>query len=157
MYISHLAKEEFLEFEDAYWRASPAVDFVFNLGVGMGLLVDHLPEYVTLKSMGDTSMNRVVVTDGNHPVGLLGPPPHLLVAQGSLWLNLRSHNHPPHWHEHLDGHLCTGHDRYRVRHLRAMGKLRDAVTLPKCSSGHPPWLLCHGHPYPSSPGQHRSG
>ena len=77
MYISHLAKEEFLEFEDAYWRASPAVDFVFNLGVGMGLLVDHLPEYVTLKSMGDTSMNRVVVTDGNHscwPAWATSPP-----------------------------------------------------------------------------------
>jgi len=75
------------------------------------------------------------------PVGLLGPPLHLLVAQGSLWLNLRSHNHPPYWHEHPAGYLCTGHDRYRVRHLRAMGKLRDAVTLPRCSSGHPPMAI----------------
>ncbi|MEO0377501.1 MAG: ABC transporter permease DevC [Cyanobacteria bacterium P01_A01_bin.17] len=61
-----LSKEGFMEFEQAYWRSSTAIGFIFTLGTMMGFIVgivivyqilytdvsDHLPEYATLKAMG---------------------------------------------------------------------------------------------------------
>ncbi|MYC49603.1 MAG: FtsX-like permease family protein, partial [Synechococcus sp. SB0662_bin_14] len=70
-----LTKAEFLAFEQDYWRSSTAIGFIFNLGAAMGLVVgavvvyqilfsdvvDHLPEYATLKAMGYSSMDLVTV------------------------------------------------------------------------------------------------
>lgn len=61
-----LTKQEFIDFEKAYWSANTSVGFVFNLGVVMGFIVgviivyqvlstdvnDHLGEYATMKAMG---------------------------------------------------------------------------------------------------------
>ncbi|MBD2342809.1 ABC transporter permease DevC [Anabaena subtropica] len=64
--VKILSKEEFIQFEKNYWQSSTAIGFIFNLGVGLGLIVgmvvvyqilytnvsEHLPEYATLKAMG---------------------------------------------------------------------------------------------------------
>jgi putative ABC transport system permease protein len=61
-----LTKEEFVQFERAYWETATAIGFVFNFGAILGLVVgviityqvlytdvvNHLPEYATLKAMG---------------------------------------------------------------------------------------------------------
>ena len=73
--VQVLTKQEFLDFEQNYWRSSTSIGFIFNLGAAMGLVVgavvvyqilfsdvvDHLPEYATLKAMGYSSMDLVVV------------------------------------------------------------------------------------------------
>ncbi|KKZ14774.1 MAG: ABC transporter [Candidatus Synechococcus spongiarum 142] len=73
--IQVLTKQEFLAFEQDYWRSSTNIGFIFNLGAAMGLVVgavvvyqilfsdvvDHLPEYATLKAMGYSSMDLVTV------------------------------------------------------------------------------------------------
>jgi putative ABC transport system permease protein len=60
------SKLELIEFEKAYWMNSTAIGFIFDLGVGMGLIVgivfvyqilytnvsDNLSEYATLKAIG---------------------------------------------------------------------------------------------------------
>ncbi|MBD2663664.1 DevC protein [Richelia sinica FACHB-800] len=62
------SKLELIEFEKAYWMNSTAIGFIFDLGVGMGLIVgivfvyqilytnvsDNLSEYATLKAIGYT-------------------------------------------------------------------------------------------------------
>jgi putative ABC transport system permease protein len=64
--VKILSKEEFIKFEKKYWQSSTAIGFIFNLGVGLGLIVgivvvyqilytnvsEHLPEYATLKAIG---------------------------------------------------------------------------------------------------------
>lgn len=61
-----LSKQQWIDFEKKYWTSSTAIGFIFNLGVGMGLIVgttifyqilytditDNLSEYATLKAMG---------------------------------------------------------------------------------------------------------
>ena len=61
-----LSKQEFIQFEKAYWKSSTAIGFIFALGTTMGFMVgavivyqilysdvsDHLMEYATLKAMG---------------------------------------------------------------------------------------------------------
>lgn len=73
--VQVFTKPEFLEFEQNYWRSSTSIGFIFSLGAAMGLVVgsvvvyqilfsdvvDHLPEYATLKAMGYNSMDLVVV------------------------------------------------------------------------------------------------
>ncbi|MFN6565692.1 ABC transporter permease DevC [Dendronalium sp. ChiSLP03b] len=64
--VKVLSKQQFIQFEKNYWQSSTAIGFIFNLGVGLGLIVgmvvvyqilytnvsEHLPEYATLKAMG---------------------------------------------------------------------------------------------------------
>lgn len=59
-------KQEFIEFEQNYWKSSTAIGFIFTLGAAIGFVVgtvivyqilytdvsDHLAEYATLKAMG---------------------------------------------------------------------------------------------------------
>ncbi|WP_110985465.1 ABC transporter permease DevC [Acaryochloris thomasi] len=74
-----LSKEGFTEFEQAYWRSSTAIGFIFTLGTMMGFIVgivivyqilytdvsNHLPEYATLKAMGykSTFLFSVVIQE----------------------------------------------------------------------------------------------
>jgi len=65
-----LTMQEFIKFEQEYWKNSTAIGFVFALGVVMGFIVgivivyqilytdvaDHLAEYATLKAMGYTDI-----------------------------------------------------------------------------------------------------
>ncbi|MCL6432755.1 MAG: ABC transporter permease DevC [Leptolyngbyaceae cyanobacterium HOT.MB2.61] len=61
-----LTKQEFIEFEQKYWKDSTAIGYIFTLGAAIGFVVgtvivyqilytdvtDHLAEYATLKAMG---------------------------------------------------------------------------------------------------------
>ncbi len=64
--VKVFSKEEFINFEKAYWQSSTAIGFIFDIGVTLGIVVgivvvyqilytnvsEHLPEYATLKAMG---------------------------------------------------------------------------------------------------------
>jgi len=64
--VKVLSKEELINFEKEYWQSSTAIGFIFDLGVGLGIIVgmvvvyqilytnvsEHLPEYATLKAIG---------------------------------------------------------------------------------------------------------
>jgi putative ABC transport system permease protein len=64
--VKVLTKQEFITFEQNYWRSSTAIGFIFSLGTALGFTVgtvivyqilytdvsDHLAEYATLKAMG---------------------------------------------------------------------------------------------------------
>ena len=66
--VKVFSRSEFIEHEKKYWQNSTAIGFIFTLGAGMGFIVgtvivyqilysdvvDHLPEYATLKAMGYT-------------------------------------------------------------------------------------------------------
>ncbi|AOY78811.1 MAG: FtsX-like permease family protein [Moorea sp. SIO2B7] len=70
-----LSKEEFVNWEKAYWQSSTAIGFIFTLGSAMGFIVgtvivyqilytdvaDHLPEYATLKAMGYKTRYLLIV------------------------------------------------------------------------------------------------
>ncbi|TGG79030.1 MAG: FtsX-like permease family protein [Aphanocapsa feldmannii 277cV] len=64
--VRPLTKDQFLAFEQNYWKSSTSIGFIFTLGAAMGVVVgsvivyqilfsdvsDHLAEYATLKAMG---------------------------------------------------------------------------------------------------------
>lgn len=64
--VKVFTRQEFIDFEKKYWQENGAIGFIFSLGVTIGFLVgviivyqiiysdvmDHLPEYATLKAMG---------------------------------------------------------------------------------------------------------
>jgi putative ABC transport system permease protein len=66
--VKILTKQEYIDFEKAYWSSSTPIGFIFTLGTIIGFIVgtvivyqilysevsDHLPEYATLKAMGYT-------------------------------------------------------------------------------------------------------
>lgn len=70
-----LSKQEFIDFEKSYWASSTAIGFIFTLGTVMafvvgtvivyqilyGEIVDHLPEYATLKAIGYTQFYLLIV------------------------------------------------------------------------------------------------
>jgi putative ABC transport system permease protein len=92
-----LTKQEFVQFERAYWEGATAIGFVFNFGAILGLVVgiiityqvlytdvvSHLPEYATLKAMGYTNgyLTRVVLEE-SIILSLLGFFPGFLVGLG---------------------------------------------------------------------------
>lgn len=63
-------KQEFIDYEKGYWKTRTNIGFIFTMGTVMGFIVgtvivyqilytdvvDHLPEYATLKAMGYTDM-----------------------------------------------------------------------------------------------------
>ena len=73
--IRVLSKAEFVEAERAYWQNTTAIGFIFAFGTVIGFIVgtvivyqilytdvvDHLPEYATLKAMGYSDSYFVVV------------------------------------------------------------------------------------------------
>lgn len=90
-----LTKEEFVQFERAYWEGATAIGFVFNFGAILGLVVgviityqvlytdvvNHLPEYATLKAMGYTNGYLTgVVLQESIILSLLGFVPALITA-----------------------------------------------------------------------------
>ena len=90
-----LTKEEFVAFERNYWETATAIGFVFNFGAILGLIVgiiityqvlytdvvNHLPEYATLKAMGYTNgyLTRVVLEE-SIILSVLGFVPGLVAA-----------------------------------------------------------------------------
>lgn len=90
-----LTKDEFVQFERAYWEGATAIGFVFNFGAILGLVVgviityqvlytdvvNHLPEYATLKAMGYTNGYLTgVVLQESLILSLLGFVPALITA-----------------------------------------------------------------------------
>jgi putative ABC transport system permease protein len=77
--VKILTKDEFIQFERAYWEGATAIGFIFNFGAILGLIVgviityqvlftdvvNHLPEYATLKAMGYTNgyLTRLVMEE----------------------------------------------------------------------------------------------
>ncbi|PSB30300.1 ABC transporter permease DevC [Chlorogloea sp. CCALA 695] len=73
--IKILTKQEYADFEKAYWSSSTPIGFIFTLGTIIGFIVgtvivyqilysevsDHLPEYATLKAMGYTQKYLLLV------------------------------------------------------------------------------------------------
>jgi putative ABC transport system permease protein len=67
--VRAITRQEFLEFEIAYWQGSTPIGFIFSLGSAMGFFIgaiivyqilytdvtNHLAEYATLKAMGYTN------------------------------------------------------------------------------------------------------
>lgn len=96
-----LTKEEFVQFEREYWETATAIGFVFNFGAILGLVVgviityqvlytdvvNHLPEYATLKAMGYTNGYLTgVVLQESIILSLLGFAPALVAAFTLYWL-----------------------------------------------------------------------
>lgn len=73
--VKILTKQEYVDFEKAYWSSSTPIGFIFTLGTIIGFIVgtvivyqilysevsDHLPEYATLKAMGYTQKYLLLV------------------------------------------------------------------------------------------------
>ncbi|MDH6063390.1 ABC transporter permease DevC [Umezakia ovalisporum] len=73
--VQVFTRQEFIDFEKQYWQENGAIGFIFSLGVAIGFLVgviivyqiiysgvmDHLPEYATLKAMGYSNTYLLLV------------------------------------------------------------------------------------------------
>ena len=140
--VKVLTKQEFLAFEQDYWRSSTSIGFIFTLGAAMGLVVgavivyqilfsdvvDHLPEYATLKAMGYSSMDLVVVVlQESFLLACLGYLPALLAGQGLYALTRAATNIPIGMSRQMAVLVLTMiFTMCVVSGLLAMGKLRDA-------------------------------
>jgi putative ABC transport system permease protein len=95
--VKILSKEEFITFEQNYWKSSTAIGFIFTLGTVIGFIVgvvivyqilytdvtDHLAEYATLKAMGyrNTYLLSVVFQEALI-LAIMGYIPGYLLAEG---------------------------------------------------------------------------
>jgi putative ABC transport system permease protein len=93
--VKVFTKQEFISFEKTYWQSSTAIGFIFNLGVGLGLVVgivvvyqilytnisEHLQEYATLKAIGYNHQYLLnIVFQQALIIGVLGYIPGLLIS-----------------------------------------------------------------------------
>ncbi|MGE3805945.1 MAG: ABC transporter permease DevC [Gemmataceae bacterium] len=92
-----LTRQQYLEMERDFWYSHTPVGFVFGLGTAIGFVVgtvicyqilssdvvDHLPEYATLKAIGykDRYLSGVVLQEGII-LALLGFLPGLFISAG---------------------------------------------------------------------------
>jgi len=104
-----MTRDEFIAVERGYWAEHLPIGFIFNLGSLMGLIVggvivyqilyadvvDHLPEYATLKAMGYSDRHLFgVIAQESWFLSCLGFIPGFLVAQGLYWLMQTQTNIP---------------------------------------------------------------
>jgi putative ABC transport system permease protein len=96
--VQVLTRDEFIDHIKEYWGTTQPVGYVFGLGTLVGFLIgvticyqilfsdimDHLPQYATLKAMGYSTafLIRVVLTEAVY-LGVLGFFPGLVVALAS--------------------------------------------------------------------------
>lgn len=96
-----LTREQFLALEQTYWTDHLPIGFIFNLGSLLGLIVggvivyqilyadviDHLPQYATLKAMGylDRDLFTIVGQEAIY-LSCLGFVPGLLVSLALYWI-----------------------------------------------------------------------
>ena len=140
--VQVFTKQEFLNFEQNYWRSSTNIGFIFNLGAVVGLVVgavvvyqilfsdvvDHLPEYATLKAMGYSSMDLVVVIlQESLLLAAFGYVPAFLAGKGIYGFTRSATNLPIGMSNQMAIFvfsmifiMCV------ISGLLAMGKLRDA-------------------------------
>jgi putative ABC transport system permease protein len=92
-----LTKEEFIDLERNYWKDTTAIGFIFTVSLFMGFIVgvgvvyqilyteimNHLPQYATLKAMGYTHGFLLgIVGSAAVILSLLGYVPGLVVSTG---------------------------------------------------------------------------
>ncbi|HEY9910248.1 MAG TPA: ABC transporter permease DevC [Thermosynechococcaceae cyanobacterium] len=107
--VKVMSKQEFIEFEQNYWKSSTAIGFIFTLGAAIGFVVgtvivyqilytdvtDHLAEYATLKAMGyRNSYLLSVVFQEALILSIMGYVPGFLLALGLYNLTLKATSLP---------------------------------------------------------------
>lgn len=93
--VKILSKQELIKFEQSYWNSSTPIGFVFNLGVGLGIIVgivvvyqilytnvaEHLPQYATLKAMGYKNQYLLsMILQQSVLIAILGYIPGFLIS-----------------------------------------------------------------------------
>ena len=95
--VKILTKQEFLNFEQNFWKKNSPIGFIFSIGLMMGLSIgaiivyqilytdvtNHLAEYATLKAMGykDKYLLKTVLEEALL-LGILGYVPGLIISIG---------------------------------------------------------------------------
>ncbi|AFY56003.1 DevC protein [Rivularia sp. PCC 7116] len=107
--IKILTKEEFIEFEKAYWQTNTPIGFIFSLGTMMGFIVGviivyqvlstdvnaHIKEYATFKAMGYKNLFLLsVVFEEAIILALLGFIPGAAISTGLYALTRNATNLP---------------------------------------------------------------
>ncbi|MBD2452373.1 FtsX-like permease family protein [Nostoc sp. FACHB-152] len=95
--VQVLTREEFVQFEEDYWKNESPIGFIFGLGVGMGFIVGviivyqvlstdvnaHIKEYATFKAMGYRNLYLLgVIFEEAIILALLGFIPGFAVPLG---------------------------------------------------------------------------
>ncbi len=107
--IKILTKEEFIEFEKAYWQTNTPIGFIFALGTMMGFIVGviivyqvlstdvnaHIKEYATFKAMGYKNFFLLsVVFEEAIILAILGFLPGAAISTGLYALTRNATNLP---------------------------------------------------------------
>jgi putative ABC transport system permease protein len=107
--IKVLTKEEFIEFEKAYWQTNTPIGFIFSLGAMMGFIVGiiivyqvlstdvnaHIKEYATFKAMGYKNFFLLsVVFEEAIILAVLGFIPGAVISTGLYALTRNATNLP---------------------------------------------------------------
>jgi putative ABC transport system permease protein len=107
--IKVLTREEFIKFEEDYWKSESPIGFIFSLGVSMGFIVGviivyqvlstdvnaHLKEYATFKAMGYRNSYLLgVIFEEAIILAVLGFIPGLIVPLGLYQLAHNATNLP---------------------------------------------------------------
>ena len=104
-----LTREEFIKFEEDYWKKESPIGFIFTLGVSMGFIVGviivyqvlstdvnaHLKEYATFKAMGYHNLYLLgVIFEEAIILAALGFIPGFIVPLGLYQLTRNATNLP---------------------------------------------------------------
>ncbi|NJN07916.1 MAG: FtsX-like permease family protein [Richelia sp. RM2_1_2] len=107
--VKVLTKEEFIEFEKAYWQTNTPIGFIFSLGTAMGFIVGviivyqvlstdvnaHMKEYATFKAMGYRNFFLLsVVFEEAIILAILGFIPGAAISTGLYALTRNATNLP---------------------------------------------------------------
>ncbi|MGI8500247.1 MAG: ABC transporter permease DevC [Hassallia sp.] len=107
--VKVLTREEFIKFEEDYWKKESPIGFIFGLGVSMGFIVGviivyqvlstdvnaHMKEYATFKAMGYNNLYLLgVVFEEAIILAFLGFIPGAIVPLGLYHLTRNATNLP---------------------------------------------------------------
>lgn len=107
--VKVLTRQEFIKFEEDYWKSSSPIGFIFGFGVSMGFMVGviivyqvlstdvnaHLKEYATFKAMGYRNLYLLgVIFEEAVILALLGFIPGFIVPLGLYRLARNATNLP---------------------------------------------------------------
>ncbi len=107
--VKVLTREEFIKFEEDYWKRESPIGFIFGLGVSMGFIVGviivyqvlstdvnaHMKEYATFKAMGYSNLYLLgVVFEEAIILALLGFIPGAIIPLGLYNLTRNATNLP---------------------------------------------------------------
>ncbi|MEA5619076.1 ABC transporter permease DevC [Cronbergia sp. UHCC 0137] len=107
--VKVLTRQEYIKFEEDYWKKSSPIGFIFSLGVSMGFMVgviivyqvlstdvnSHLKEYATFKAMGYHNLYLLgVIFEEAIILAVLGFIPGFLIPLGLYRLTAKATNLP---------------------------------------------------------------